>query len=785
MKDSHQAYKSNIIYSELLNIIENVSQMVWKSDRYGNVMYSNEHWKTYVGPHGNNIFNMEATHPDDKDAVQQSWKDLLQNLKPINIQRRLKDAVTGRYNQFITKVVPILNSQGQLDYIIGTSTNIELEKEKWWSLLADKMDIILLTLDKNGYLVSVNKKFVDVTGVELQPHSIQLTSPNNLTWIHPDDRILLANMWYAVVTRISKDNLPLNIHFRIFDKKTSKYEWYLLNAHYIPSHNDNIADMSDNDIVWVAVNVNIDESQQSANEAKMRLEFIKKILPIIILATDVQGTVLFNVKSNIFDDKIPSSQLPISNENILDKVLSSPQENKIFQDVIALKKKDVMRKKIGDSYFQITIIPMISYEGTVIGTMSLWMDITETERLSRERDESAMREKYAVESSEMKMLFLANISHEFRTPLQGIEGMIELLMETELNQEQIEYLNTTKSSTDLMVKLVDDILDIARTENQHLKLRNMPFDLHKIEQEVIDSLKRSISAKGLVVSIVHDSNLPKILWGDPYRVKQILNNLISNSIKFTDHGYIKVHDAVISRDPVTRSIKVKIMVEDTGIGMTKEFLTKLRKFKPFTQADQSSTHKQGGTGLGIYITKMLVDIMHGEMTIDSVYNQGTVVSVIIQLGDGQREDDETTSQTYVSDEPPTPKELQFISGATILLAEDNAIASLVVERMLKKYHINVIIARNGLEAVEYFHENVDLVLMDIQMPIMDGYTAAKAIREKNPSVPIVAMTGNAMEEDIEISNFAGLNGHLTKPFSSEQLINVIINNINKTNHSIH
>ncbi len=371
----------------------------------------------------------------------------------------------------------------------------------------------------------------------------------------------------------------------------------------------------------------------------------------------------------------------------------------------------------------------------------------------------------AEKSAQAKSEFLANMSHEIRTPMNAILGMTHLLFKTELAPKQRDYLSKTEQSATLLLRVINDILDFSKIEAGKLEMEKIGFSLETVIQGVSDIVASQVAAKQLDFQTRIDPAIPATLMGDPVRLKQIVLNLTNNAVKFTQHGNINLAVTEQSRD--ADSCSLLFSIKDSGIGMTPEQVSAL--FTPFTQADTSTTRKYGGTGLGLAICKRLVELMSGEIWCESAPGQGTTFYFTAQFPLVEELGQADDGAPDVSAEEALDKRL---AGSRLLLAEDNDINQMIALELLNIKGYVVDVAATGREALDLLEKNTyDLVLMDIQMPVMDGLTAAKEIRAdpRFKNLPIVAMTAHAMSGDRELSLSAGMNDHITKPINPDAL----------------
>jgi signal transduction histidine kinase/response regulator of citrate/malate metabolism len=382
-----------------------------------------------------------------------------------------------------------------------------------------------------------------------------------------------------------------------------------------------------------------------------------------------------------------------------------------------------------------------------------------TDRIQAEK-ELKIAQKATEELAQTKQNFLTNMSHEIRTPMNAIMGMSNQLSKTKLSSQQEFYLDTIHTAADNLLVIINDILDLAKIEAGKLSIEEIAFEPQKVITGAIRVLMHKAEEKGIqLTNSLYDKKMSEVLIGDPHRLNQVLLNLLSNAIKFTDIGTVDLKCEVVEDTRASQIVKVKVI--DTGVGMDESFVKNL--FEKFNQEDISVSRKYGGTGLGMSITKQLVQLMGGKIEVTSEKNEGTTVTFEIEFSKGSSKQLQTPDSSHISS--------MIISGKKILVVDDNEMNRLVASTILQNYNADILEAENGEQAVALVSaQNPSVVLMDLQMPILNGIDATRRIRNMGSKVPIIALTANAIKGENEKCFDAGMNDYISKPYTEKELI---------------
>jgi len=702
-----------------------------------------------------------SVYPDDLPVLKQNYAQYKKGeINSHNLEYRIihKD---GTIRWVLDKgVVLERDKNGRPTRTIGTHTDIthiklqeiELEQRvKQFKSLSENIPGVIYEYEfrKDGtegfrYISPAIERVFGITPANFQ---------NYLNYLHPDDH-----------DRIKKKNENCKNTLQPFNDEALLIvpglnpRWHAVHSSfsYVSQEGANVFTGFMKDITE---RKNI-EQKLRANEEKYRS--IIANMELGLMETDISGSISYANDGFCLMSGYPEDEL-IGKDPLM--LFDSGHNNDLL-----LEKKKIRRSGGADAYetevkdkngdFKWWLIsggPRFNYKGDLEGSTGIYLDITEQKKLEIELIEA--REQ-AEQLARTKEIFLANMSHEIRTPMNAIMGMSNQLSKTELAPQQKFYLDIIHSASDNLLVIINDILDLSKIEAGRLSLETIGFEPRLLLKKTMQVLVHKAEEKGLSLTNSHfDERISPILLGDPYRLNQVLLNLMSNAIKFTETGNIDILFYLEKNEPASQQIKV--IVKDTGIGMEESFVEQI--FEKFTQEYESTSRNFGGTGLGMSICKDLIELMGGSIDAHSKKNIGTTISFTVTLTKGAVTDLPEKLQIQV--------EKDFLSGKKILVADDNDMNRLVASVILQNYGAETIQAVNGRQAIdEFVSKKPDIILMDIQMPGLNGYESAQIIRKTNATVPIIALTANAIKGENEKCIAAGMNDYVSKPFKEEDLI---------------
>ena len=719
----------------------------------------------------------ELTHPDD---VEPSLARRLQLWKDQGTSAEVEKRYIHRSGNVVwarVRISVVRDTGGNPLYFLVYAEDITerkrvaealSESEDRFRVMADSCPTMIWVTDAEGKNQFINRQYREFCGTTLE----QVDGGKWQLLIHPDD----APEYVGAFQRAVLERTSFRAEARI---RRADGEWRLIDSNATPRLSPGGAFLG-----HVGLSADITERRQAeqalrSSEEKFRqlAENIREVFWMMPPATN-QMLYVSPAYEQVWGRTCDSvNQNPMSWQEAIHpddreqarSVALRQQQGEPVESEFRIRTPDGQEKWIRNRAF-----PIRGQDGQLVRIVGIAEEITEQKR---HLEELIQAREGADAANRAKSCFLANMSHEIRTPMNGVLGMLQLLADTDLTPEQRRFINVAENSGRALLALIGSILDLSKIEAQKVTLEKLSFDLHHAIEEVGEPLRVQANAKGLRFHSRVSPETPQFLRGDVHRLRQVLTNLVGNAIKFTERGEVTLYTALESQGDGTATIR--FAVSDTGIGIRPEQIAAL--FSPFVQADASTTRRYGGTGLGLAICKQLVEMMQGTIGVDSREGRGSTFwfTAVLQL--------EPANQQQLPGEREdrrfgTPRGTARIrTDARILVAEDNATNREVVLVQLQKLGYRADAVSNGAEAVEALKRGdalhpggYDLVLMDCEMPVMDGFEATRRIRESiQPGIPIIAVTADAMSGDRDRCLSKGMNDYISKPVDLGQLADVL------------
>ncbi len=657
----------------------------------------------------------------------------------------------------LDRTLPIRDGNDQITHFVGFLTDITdvtlkdkqlLESELRWKFAIEGSGDGLWEWNVQTHEVYFSRQWKMMLGYSDDEIQNRFDAWEQL--LHPDDREPTHKHIDEFIARKSKRYM---VEFRL-RCKDGTYKWILARAKALKYDNDG------NIVLMTGIHTDIDERKRQA-EALVQAQ---RMANLGSWSYDIANDTLHLSEQIYRIFSINLSTVAPTYKNILHVI--HPDDRKMVNDLYTRALQNHGPYKLTHRLLlkNGTIKYVIERGETLYNDKEEAVIIRGTIQDITQQHETQLAlveaKKSADRANKAKSNFLANMSHEIRTPLNGIIGLTKRLESTPINPKQRDYLDKILYSSESLLHIINDILDYSKVEAGKLELLMQPFSLNELLESLHDLFDFTASSKGVALRLELSDNVPDTLLGDALRLKQILTNIIGNAIKFTEKGSVTVRLTWLNKHP-TPLCRFEII--DTGIGMRPEVLQNL--FTEFMQADDSITRKFGGSGLGLAITKKLVDLMNGTISATSREHIGTTMRVDIPL---------IPSRVKTSSAPSVENSLPVsFSNTRILLVEDDIINQMVAKELLESYDIHVSVAFNGIEAVHYAQtESFDMILMDLQMPEMDGFEATRRIRDIDTckAIPIIALSAAVLPNDRELTQESGMNGHLAKPIDEREFI---------------
>ena len=744
-------------------IVETASDIIYRTNKFGYFTYANP---TAISAIGYSLEELKKMHftdlvdPKYIDSIlrfylKQKITKKVESYKEFPINNKKKNAIwIGQNLNFV------FDEEGSLQGINAVArdiTEIKLSQTRLHNLITSLQAGVLLE-DENRKIVLVNQTFCNMFAVPVMPLDLVGTdcsdSAEKYKVAFTDEENFSGRIAEILKskTRVLNDELKLK-DGRVFERDyipifvEDIYSGHLWNYRDVTEQRDHLAAVVRSEEKYHSIIENM-------NLGLLEVDKEDKILYANQSFCDMSGFEASEIVEKV------ATKLFIREEYA--EVIKEKMESRTHgsSDAYEIATKN---KRGEPKWWLVSAAPLFDSAGNNDGSVGIHLDITTQKEIEKE----LVKAKYqAEESSKVKELFLANMSHEIRTPMNGILGMARQLNKSNLRKNQQFQLDVMQSAAENLMVILNDILDFSKIEAGKLTIENVTFSMASCIKTASELLLPKAEEKGLALEVEMDPEIAPILSGDPFRIKQVLFNLVGNGIKFTEKGSVKIAANLLSNQGQAQI--VQITVEDSGIGIEKKYLPNI--FEKFTQEDRSTGRKFGGTGLGMSISKQLIELMGGEIKLESDKGIGTKVTFLLPLL--------ISNQAIESEQKANKPQVDYSSleDKNILVAEDNEMNRLVIETTLAQFKTKLHFATNGKEAINLLIKKpMDLILMDIQMPEMDGIEATQYIRKKLKSkIPIVALTANVLKNDMESYLKVGMNDTVSKPFGEDEIANTLL-----------
>lgn len=694
------------------------------------------------------------------------------NRQNVLLQQRLTASNEAKSKILLTAIIGsalififILGTLVKLNWDIRRRKNAEKEireSESKYRQLIEEAGVTMFTADLGGMFTYVSSRCQSLTGYT----SEELTGKSFSILVLPDS---IENVIAAYMNQVSTGQRESTIEFPIITrdgnlKWVEQHAVLLVNEFLEPTgYQCVVRDITERKQAEQRIKASEEQIQIQREEYQFRLQSILDNSPAIVFIKDLKGRYLLINKSfrEIFgrsdEQVIGKTDLDFETPEMAARYKQSDDE--VISTLRSIESEETLNcPGRGIQNLLLVKFPLFDKNNNIYGVGGIATNFTEN---VQNRQKLIAAKKKAESAEQLQEQFLANMSHEIRTPMNGITGMTNILMNTNLDEKQKEFVTIIKQSSDNLLFLINDILDLSKIKAGKLTLEKTPFSLKEIITNTLAPFQLKAQEKKIDLLLVQTSQLPGTIQGDPYRLNQILNNLLSNAMKFTENGSVTL--TVKQLKQTEEEAWLEFSVSDTGIGIPADKLDNI--FNSFEQANYSTTRQYGGTGLGLAITRQLVEMQGGKIGIKSTSGAGTTFHFTIRY-DLQKE--ETLSENPFDNAMDNSQ----LAGKRILVAEDNEINQKVIFHVLEKENVQVTLACNGREAVTLMEHGkmFDLIIMDLQMPIMDGFQAATYIRKKlQCNTPIIAMTASVLRNERIKCFELGMNEYLSKPFVPAEL----------------
>lgn len=644
----------------------------------------------------------------------------------------------------------------------NAEAEIKASEAKYKSLV-ENASVAVCTINLNGVFDFISPKCYQITGFTPE----ELTGKYFTHIVADEWKERVANFYLAQYREASVETtLSFPIRTKNGEEKWIEQSVLLLQENGVPTGFQSIVkDITEKKNAEALVKKAERKIKQKQEEYQFRLQAILDHIPMIVYLKDLEGRFLmvnkhFKETLGVNDEQVLGKTVYEVNEQAIASRHVEADET-VIRTLQPLEIEEVVVTKEGQRNMLVTKFPLFDNKKKLFAICGVDKDITD---MVHYRDELVTARERAEAAEKLQEEFLANMSHEIRTPMNGIIGMTHVLLDSELTAAQQEYVHIIKSSSDSLLVLINDILDLSKIKAGRMSLEELDFSIADVIEQVMAPMQVRTAAKGVKLHKIIDADLPAFVWGDQHKLIQILNNLLSNAVKFTHEGSIDLEIKVLAQTDYV--IDVQFLVRDTGIGIASHKIEDV--FESFVQAGNDMVRRFGGTGLGLAITKRLVHLQGGNITVQSTEGEGTIFTFEICYARSEKTlDDNGRSNVGIAF-----KEASCIAGRRILVVEDNEVNQKVICTILSKAKLVIDVANNGKEAISILQSgrSYDLIIMDLQMPEMDGFQTTAFIRNKlGIAVPIIAMTASALRNEKQKCFDLGMNEYLTKPFAPKEI----------------
>lgn len=638
--------------------------------------------------------------------------------------------------------------------------------------LIEKSSLIIFTADLRGRFTYISDKGLELTGYKRE----ELIGKSFNILVDEDQKYEISRFYLNQYKDFSKDLLEeFEIKTKDNDVKVIQLSTVLIEENNKVAGFQSIArDITEVKYVERLIRESKLQLQQQQEEYNLRMQAILNNIPMVLYIKDLEGRYIM-INKNFTETFGVSNEMIMGRKNFEMPYL---KERADFYDNIdsrvmttgkPIEFEEVMSTEEGKINFLVTKFPLFDKNNNIFAISGVAKNITDMAHHRQQLIEARLK---AEKAEQLQEAFLANMSHEIRTPMNGVIGMSNLLLDTNLDNEQKEYAFLIKKSSDNLLMLINDILDLSKIKAGRMELEAIDFNMKEAVQNVLQPMKINLK-KNVALNYSINGSVPDFVKGDSHKLFQILNNLLSNAAKFTEKGEIKVEVNVLEKED--ERIHIRFDVSDTGIGISAEHVESI--FESFTQAGNDTVRRFGGTGLGLAITKRLIELQSGSIRVESTPGAGTVFHVEIPyLPAGTKRLASVTDSNSDID-----LQRDGIENKRILIVEDNLVNQKVLTSVLQKWKMKWDIANNGKEAIDILESGsiYDVIIMDLQMPVMDGFLATEHIRKKlKITTPIIAMTASTLRNERVKCFDIGMNEYLAKPFSPNDLIKHLHNLVN-------